>query len=116
MGGGCCSAGADGVCLDRPEAAHSDSSDTVFAATYRLLRERLPEADVQIAASSNTIFLVPSSYRAARRNNHNRFESFRRAMASTTAGTVLVDGEILGDIESMGADAVLGKVLASASR
>jgi hypothetical protein len=104
------------VCLDQSEAQRNDQRDSVFAATYRLLRERLPEADVQIAAVSNTLFLLPSGYRAARRKNHTRLGALRRAMASTTAGTVLVDGEMLGDIESMGADAVLEKVLASASR
>lgn len=112
-GGGCCSAGTDGVCLDRPEAVHGASSDDVFAATYRLLRERLPEMDVQIVASSNTIFLVPTSYRAARRN-HSRWPALRQAMRATTAGAVLIDGAVAGDVESLGPDAVLGKVLAAA--
>lgn len=111
-GGGCCSAGPDSVGLDNAGHAGHRSAD-VFAETYCLLRKELPGVDVQMVSASNSLFLLPTSYRAARRD-HGRLWSLRRAALSTTAGAVLVDGEVVGDVEFLGADGVLGKVLASA--
>ncbi|WP_026536119.1 hypothetical protein [Arthrobacter sp. H14] len=110
-GGGCCSAGPESIGLDNTTHADHRTGD-VFAQTYRLLREQLPGVDVQIVSSNNSLYLLPTSYRAARRH-YGRMRSMRRAALSTTAGAVLVDGKVIGDVESLGPEAVLGKVVTS---
>lgn len=112
ISGGCCSAAPDSVALEDTVHTGHRTGD-VFAETYRLLREQLPGVDVQMVSSENTVFLLPSSYKAARRT-HGPMWALRRAVLSTTAGAVLVDGEVVGDVESLGPDAVLERVLATA--
>lgn len=114
-GGGCCSAGPESIGLDNTtHAGHrtGDVTGDVFAQTYRLLREQLPGVDIQMVSSNNSLYLLPASYRAAR-HHHGRLRSMRRAALSTTAGAVLVDGKVLGDVESLGPEAVLEKVVTS---
>lgn len=110
-GGGCCSASPESIGLENTTHAGHRTGD-VFAQTYRLLREQLPGVDVQMVSSNNSVYLLPTSYRAARRH-HGRLRSMRRAALSTTAGAVLVDGEVVGDVESLGPEAVLAKVVTS---
>jgi hypothetical protein len=116
-GSGCCSGDArHGVCLEeRLEHHHApDPSATRVGEAYRALRAQLPEVDVQIVAASNTPYLLPTTYRAAR-PRMSRFESLRQATRSTTAGSVLVDGVRVGDVDELGVAGVLAAVRAELS-
>lgn len=125
ISGGCCSAAPDSVALDPGLAGrgttpdHSSPADHAchgamdpVAQTYRLLRSRLPAVDVQMTTADNTLFLLPATFRAARRK-YGWWEAARQATRSTTAGAVIIDGDVAGDIESMGPEAVLDKVQAA---
>jgi hypothetical protein len=125
INGGCCSAAPDSVALQGASAGsgttadHSSPADHAchgamdpVAQTYRLLRDRLPDVDVQMTTADNILFLLPATYRAARRKC-GWWEAARQAARSTTAGAVIVDGEVAGDIQTMGPEAVLDKVQAA---
>ncbi|WP_035770085.1 hypothetical protein [Arthrobacter castelli] len=118
IGGGCCSAAPDSVALEEDPDDHAtahachDAMDPV-AQTYRLLRNRVPAVDVQMTTADNTLFLLPATYRAAR-ERHGRWQAVRQATRSTTAGAVIIDGDVAGDIETMGPEAVLDQVQAAA--
>ncbi len=108
-GSGCCSGDTrEAIALDAPvcRAHESPAEAQVLGSTYRLLRERLPDVDVQIVSVSNTAYLLPTTYRAARRRV-GRARALREASRATTAGAVLVDGELIGDITDLGPDGVL---------
>lgn len=121
ISGGCCSAAPDSVALegrsgDRGTSHPTTSADRAcpgsmdpVAQTYRLLRSRIPGVDVQMTTADNTLFLLPATFRAARRK-HGWWEAARQATRSTTAGAVIIDGDVAGDIEDMGPEAVLDKV------
>jgi hypothetical protein len=111
-GGGCCSGDTRAaIALDHPVCGvlGADAEAHLVGRTYRLLRERLPGVDVQVVSVSNTAYLVPSAYRAARRRS-GRWQALRAATRATTAGAVLVDGERIGDVEELGPEGVLAAV------
>lgn len=111
-GGGCCSGDTrDAIALDHPVCGvpGADVEAHLVGRTYRLLRERLPEVDVQVVSVSNTAYLVPNAYRAARRRG-GPLQAVRAATRATTAGAVLVDGERIGDVETLGPEGVLAAV------
>lgn len=111
---GCCSGDARyGVCLeDRLDHEHgSEESAARLGEVYRALRSTYPGVDVQIVGASNTAYLLPTMYRAARTRS-GRLEALRHAARSTTAGSVLVDGERVGDLDELGPDGVLEAVRA----
>jgi hypothetical protein len=111
-GGGCCS----GEVRDSaPRAAGSphghdatdatDATDAV-AAAYRRLREERPELDVQIVDAGNTLWLLPTVFRAVRRREGAR-AALRAALRANRAGAVIVDGAVVGDVVALGPDGVL---------
>jgi hypothetical protein len=109
-GGGCC--GGDvrgGICLDERVGGEPRHGTDVVGAAYRLLRDRMPTLDVQIVGSDNFAYLVPWSWRAARRHT-GVVSALRHAARSTTAGCVLVDGVLVGDLETLGPQGVLDAV------
>ena len=108
-GGGCCSGGADGVALQHESHTVSPRAANTFAQTYRLLRQEMPTTDIQVVASSNTLFLLPVTFRAARRD-HGLIESLGLAARSTTAGAVLVDGQVVARVDQHSPDDVLSRV------
>lgn len=118
-GTGCCAGEPrDGICLERrtdaartvgPEGpAHADEVSLV-AATYRRLREELPEVDVQLVSAGNTAYLLPATFSAVRRRRGG-WAALREAVRATTAGSVLIDGERLGDLTCLGTDRVVAEV------
>ena len=111
-GGGCC--GGDphgGICLegavDTPREHGADTG--VVAHTYLRLREEVPDADVQIVSAANTAYLLPRVFGAVRRRR-GLLAALREANRATTAGSVLVDSERLGDLAELGADRVVAEV------
>ncbi len=108
-GSGCCSGDTgDAIALDAPVCRaprHSEEAEAV-GRTYRLLRSELPEVDVQIVSVGNTAYLLPSTYRAARRRG-GMLQAMQAANRATTAGAVLVDGERVGDVADLGPEGVL---------
>ena len=112
-GGGCCGGHApDGICVEGLGGDGSRTRDTesdVVAATYLRLREELPEVDVQLVASANTAYLLPSVFRSVRRRR-GTLAALRESNRATTAGSVLVDGERVGDVLALGPDGTVAEV------
>lgn len=111
-GTGCCSGEArDGICLDRRlDAAHGHDAEVgLVAETYLRLRAELPEVDVQIVAAGNSAYLLPSVFRSVRRRR-GTMAALREMNRATTAGSVLIDGERLGDVVELGIDGVVAAV------
>ncbi len=123
-GDGCCSGDPRyGVVLEprlddsAPAGHHHHDEQAVreppalVGEVYRRLRLEHPEVDVQVVGSSNTAYLLPSTFRAVRRRS-GVLAALREANRATTAGAVLVEGERVGDIETLGVDGVLREVRA----
>jgi hypothetical protein len=111
-GTGCCSGDApDGICLDgRVDGPHEHDPEVgLVAETYLRLRAELTDVDVQIVGANNTAYLLPSAFRAVRRRS-GTLAALREMNRATTAGSVLVDGERVGDVLSLGPDGVLAEV------
>jgi hypothetical protein len=81
----------------------------LVARTYLLLREQLPDVDVQIVGASNSAYLLPHVFGSVRRRR-GTLAALREVNRATTAGSVLVDGERVGDITALGADGVVALV------
>ena len=111
-GTGCCGGEArDGICFDsRVDGPREHDAEVELVATaYLRLREELPDVDVQIVSASNTAFLLPSVFRAVRRRE-GALAALREMNRATTAGSVLVDGERVGDVVDLGVEGVLTEV------
>lgn len=111
-GTGCCSGDArDGICFDgRVDGPREHDAEVgLVAQTYLHLREALPGVDVQIVGASNTAYLLPSVFRAVRRRR-GPLAALRELNRATTAGSVLVDGERVGDVLDLGPDGVVAEV------
>lgn len=111
-GAGCC--GGDprgGIGVERAVDApgEHDAEAAGVAAAYLQLREDLPGADVQIVSASNTAFLLPAVFRSVRRRR-GVLAALREMNRATTAGSVLVDGERVGDVAELGAAGVVREV------
>jgi hypothetical protein len=111
-GSGCCSGDArDGICFDgRVDGPREHDPEVgLVAQTYLRLREELPYVDVQIVSLNNTAFLLPTVFRSVRRR-HGVLRALRETNRATTAGSVLVDGERIGDVAALGPEGVLAAV------
>ena len=111
-GSGCCSGDSrDGICFDgRVDGPREHDAEVgAVAQAYLRLRAELPYVDVQIVSLNNTAFLLPTVFRSVRRR-HGVLRALRETNRATTAGSVLVDGERIGDVAQMGADAVVASV------
>ena len=105
----------DAVCLgDDADHRHpaTETTDPV-ADLYRRVRSAVPDADIQIVSSTNAAYLVPWSYRAARRQGRGAWRSLRQALDATRAAAVIVDGEVVGDIEADAPDRLVARVMAT---
>jgi hypothetical protein len=111
-GTGCCSGDARaGICLDgRIGGPHEHDAETgLVAQAYLRLRHDLPGVDVQIVGANNTAYLLPRVFRAVRRRR-GALTALREMNRATTAGSVLVDGERVGDIVALGPEGVVAEV------
>ena len=79
------------------------------AEAYLRLRAEVPGADVQIVGADNTAYLLPSVFRAVRRRR-GTWAALKEANRATTAGSLLIDGERVGDVLQMGVEAVVTEV------
>ena len=61
---------------------------------------------MQVVDAANTAFLLPWAFRAVRRRA-GLAAGLRAALAATTAGAVLVDGERVGRLDELGPEGVL---------
>jgi hypothetical protein len=108
-GTGCCSGDArDGICFDgRVDGRHEHDAEVgLVAETYLRLRAELPGIDVQIVGAGNTAYLLPAAFRAVRRRR-GTWAALREMNRATTAGSVLIDFERVGDVATLGPDGVL---------
>ena len=111
-GSGCCSGDArDGICFDgRVDGPREHDPEVgLVAQAYLRLREELPYVDVQIVSLNNTAFLLPTAFRSVRRR-HGVLRALRETNRATTAGSVLVDGERVGDVAQLGPAGVVAAV------
>lgn len=111
-GTGCCNGDArDGICfegrVDGPR--EHDAEVGAVAEAYLRLRAAVPEADVQIVGAENTAYLLPSVFRAVRRRR-GTWAALKEANRATTAGSLLIDGDWVGDVQQMGVEAVVTEV------
>lgn len=111
-GTGCCGGDArHGICfesrVDGPR--EHDTEVNLVAEAYLRLRREMPEVDVQIVGADNTAYLLPSVFRAVR-GRRGTLAALREVNRATTAGSVLVDGERVGDVTELGPDAVVEEV------
>ena len=112
-GSGCCTGDArDGICLDGGvDGPHEHEAEVgQVAQAYLQLREELPHVDVQIVASNNTAYLLPTVFAAVRRRR-GTWAALREMNRATTGGSVLVDGERVGDVATLGVRGVVEAVL-----
>jgi hypothetical protein len=106
-GGGCCSAEVrDGVAPGVSATPHCHDEADVVGATYRLLRRERPDVDVQVVGAGNTLWLLPTVFRAVRRRE-GAVAAVGAALRANRAGAVIVDGDAAGDIEDLGPEGVL---------
>lgn len=111
-GTGCCGGDArDGICfegrIDGPR--EHDAEVGAVAEAYLRLRAEMPEVDVQIVGADNTAYLLPSVFRAVRRRR-GTWAALKEANRATTAGSLLIDGDWVGDVQQMGIEAVVREV------
>ena len=111
-GTGCCGGDArDGICfegrVDGPR--EHDAEVNLVAEAYLRLRREMPEIDVQIVGADNTAYLLPSVFRAVR-GRRGTLAARREVNRATTGGSVLVDGERVGDVTELGTDGVVREV------
>ena len=111
-GTGCCSGDApDGICLEgRVDGPREHDAEVgLVAETYLRVRAELPDVDVQIVGVNNTVYLLPTVFRTIRRRR-GTMAALRELNRATTAGSVLVDGERVGDVTELGPDRVVEEV------
>lgn len=111
-GSGCCTGDVrDGICFDgRVDGPREHDPEVgIVARAYLRLRDELPYVDVQIVSLNNTAFLLPTVFRSVRRR-HGVLRALRETNRATTAGSVLVDGERIGDVAALGPEGVLAAV------
>jgi hypothetical protein len=111
-GAGCCGGDAGGgICLDGgvDGPREHDAEVGLVAETYLRLREELPDVDVQIVGANNTAFLLPAVFRSVRRRR-GTLAALRALNRATTGGSVLVDGERVGDVAELGPEGTLAAV------
>lgn len=111
-GTGCCSGDTrDGICfegrVDGPR--EHDAEVGTVAEAYLRLRAEVPEVDVQIVGVDNTAYLLPSVFRAVRRRR-GTWAALKEANRATTGGSLLIDGDRVGDVQQMGIEAVVMEV------
>lgn len=111
-GTGCCGGDArDGICfegrVDGPR--EHDAEVGTVAEAYLRLRAEVPEVDVQIVGVDNTAYLLPSVFRAVRRRR-GTWAALKEANRATTGGSLLIDGDRVGDVQQMGIEAVVTEV------
>lgn len=116
-GGGCCGGEVrDGICLDglrHPHVATAATTRAVDAVgeVWRALREAVPEVDVQVVDAGNP-WLTAHVLGVVRRRE-GWWAGLRAAARSSTAGSVLLDGRPVGDLEELGPAGVVAAVLAA---
>jgi hypothetical protein len=111
-GTGCCGGDArDGIGIegriDGPR--EHDAEVGAVAEAYLRLRAEVPEADVQVVGADNTAYLLPSVFRAVRRRR-GTWAALKEANRATTGGSLLIDGDRVGDVQQMGIQAVVTEV------
>lgn len=115
-GGGCCGGEVrDGIALDGSRLAppvdhdHAPAPADVVGEVWRAVRQALPAVDVQVVSAANP-WLTAHVLRAVRRHD-GLVAGLRAAAGSSSAGSVLVDGRRVADLESDPVEAVVEAVV-----
>lgn len=94
-GGGCCSAGPEGLGHDSAHDTRHDGPSHA-AAVVRDLRAMTGDGvDVQLVDPRNTTYLIPTVYRDARASGRGRRDALTQAMRATTPWALVVDGAVI---------------------
>jgi hypothetical protein len=119
VGSNCCGGGdaRHGICFDERVdiSTEHDAEGDLVAQIYLRLRAELPDVDVQIVGSDNTPYLLPTVFRAVHRRGGVR-AALREINRATTGGSVLVNGERVGDVVTLGAGGVVAEVRRGATQ
>lgn len=115
-GGGCCGGEVrDGIALDGSRLApsvdhgHGPAPADVVGEVWRAVRAALPAVDVQVVSAGNP-WLAAHVLRAVRRHD-GLGAGLRAALGSSAAGSVLVDGRRVADLETDPVDVVVEAVV-----
>ena len=97
-----------------PRPHEHDAANDPVGAAYRALRGELPDLDVQVVDVANTAWLLPAVLRRARARV-GTLGALRCALGATRAGSVLVDGQRVGDLEELAPDELVAVVRRAAT-
>lgn len=118
VGSSCCGGDArHGICFDErvDVSREHDAEGDLVAQTYLRLREELPDVDVQIVGADNFPYLLPTVFQAVHRRRGVR-AALSEINRATTAGSVLLNGERVGDVMTLGAGGVVQEVRSRAGQ
>ena len=98
-GSGCCGRVGGGVELcDPDEFAHSRTEMERVGGIYQALHAAFgDQLDLTVVDPRNTMWLLPTVYRAARRRGQRPTEAVRTMARSTANGAIVLDGKVLFD-------------------
>lgn len=94
---GCCGrlGGLTNELGDPATYAHTRAGMEAMGAVYRALRAELPGVELSVVDPRNTVWLVPTIWRDARRRGMSRNEAWSQVRRGTSTTAVLVDGRVL---------------------
>ncbi len=95
-GGGCCGGDPAGL-VDHDHDVSPERTEAAAAAdVVRALRHAVtPGVDVQLVDPRNTVYLVPSVFRDARRSGAGVVAALVEAMRATTPWALVIDGRVV---------------------
>lgn len=99
-GSGCCGrlgGGSELGCTN--EFAHAREGMVAMGAVYRALRQELPEADLTVVDRRNTVWLLPTLVRDARRRGLGWGAVVRQLTMATRDTAIVADGLVISSGE-----------------
>ncbi len=113
-GSNCCGrlGGGDEEIADAADFSHSRMMMERVGGIHRALRAELPGLDLQVVDPRNTVYLIPTVLRDARRRRGDGWRrAAREAARATSRGAIVVDGRVIGRGEVPDPDDAVGRVL-----
>jgi hypothetical protein len=99
-GSGCCGrVGGGHEFCDAADFARSREEMVRVGSVYEALRQAFgdDEIEVTVVDPRNTVWMIPTIYRDARRSGVGRVEALRQVARSSANGAVVVDGKVIFD-------------------
>lgn len=98
-GSGCCGRiGGDYELCDRADFARSREEMVRVGAVYEALHDAFADdIELTVVDPRNTIWLIPTVYRDARRRGLSRGNALRQVLRASANGAVVIDGKVVFD-------------------